>query len=71
VLSFERDSVRLEVSDDGIGFDAQRLGSAPSSIGLIGMRERAQLVGGELTLESRQGEGARLTVTVPLQAERP
>jgi signal transduction histidine kinase len=68
-LSFGPASLRLEVSDDGIGFDARRLDGAPSSIGLIGMRERTQLIGGGLTLESRPGEGTHVTVVVPLEDE--
>jgi signal transduction histidine kinase len=70
VLSFEQDLVSLEVKDDGAGFDAETASVAPTSLGLIGMRERAHLVGGVLVVRSRPGEGTRLSVTVPLEAER-
>jgi signal transduction histidine kinase len=63
--------LQLKVTDDGIGFDARRLAGAATSIGLIGMRERTQLIGGELTLESRPGQGTHVRVTVPLEAEAP
>ncbi len=68
VLSFEADLLTLEVSDDGIGFDAGTTNVAPSSLGLIGMRERAHLVGGAIVVRSQPGEGARVSVTVPLEA---
>ncbi len=69
VLSFEHDLLSLEVKDDGVGFDAKATSVAPSSVGLIGMRERAQLVGGVLVVRSRPGEGTQLSVTVPLEGD--
>jgi signal transduction histidine kinase len=69
VLSFEPDLLSLEVSDDGVGFDAEAKGVAPTSLGLIGMRERAHLVDGVLAVRSRPGEGTRISVTVPLEGE--
>jgi signal transduction histidine kinase len=71
VLSFESDVLRLEVTDDGVGFDASLVASAPASIGLIGMRERAQLIGATVAIRSRPGEGADVSVTVPLEGARP
>jgi signal transduction histidine kinase len=67
VLTFTSDLLRLEVSDDGVGFDASHVERAPTSIGLIGMRERAQLIGATVTIRSRRGEGAHVIVTVPLE----
>lgn len=55
--------VSIEVDDDGAGFD-------PSSVdlgyGVVGMRERAELARGELTIDSRAGEGAVVKLAVPL-----
>jgi signal transduction histidine kinase len=54
--------VELEVVDDGRGFafdDAER------GLGIAGMRERALLVGGELTIESRPGHGTTVRLVVP------
>jgi signal transduction histidine kinase len=70
VLSFEPDLLSLEVKDDGVGFDAEATSVAPSSLGLIGMRERAQLMGGAMAVRARPGEGTQLSVTVPLEGER-
>jgi two-component system sensor histidine kinase UhpB len=59
--------VALEVADDGRGFafdEAQR------GLGIGGMRERALLVGGELTIESRPGHGTTVRLTVPGESAR-
>ena len=58
------------VEDDGKGFDVdQVVGSARKhrKLGLLGMQERASLIGGELTIESRLGGGTTLFVEVPLE----
>lgn len=60
-LTFSANDARLEVADDGKGFDTAQ----PEGFGLQGMRERAELVGGNLQVRSRPGEGTRITVTVP------
>jgi signal transduction histidine kinase len=57
------------VEDNGRGFDADRLlrsGMREKRLGLFGMRERANLIGGELTIESRAGAGTTVFVEVPL-----
>ena len=58
----------LQVEDKGAGFDAGAVSGARNSTGLSGMRERAELLGGELTIESKPGEGTLLTVELPLAA---
>lgn len=64
-LSFDGRQVRLGVEDDGIGFVA---GAQPRgerrSFGLVGMKERAELLGGTVSLESAPGRGTRVVVTV-------
>jgi two-component system, NarL family, sensor kinase len=61
--------VRLEVIDDGIGFDTSATAeSDPAEVrgyGLRSMVERAELVGGRLHIRSRRGDGTTVTVTVP------
>ncbi|MBE8523828.1 sensor histidine kinase [Amycolatopsis sp. H6(2020)] len=52
----------LVVTDDGRGFDT---GAPRSGFGLLGLRERAALVGGTVTVDSEPGAGTRVTVTVP------
>ena len=61
----ERRWLKLEISDDGQGFDP-RAGPGAGSAGLAGMRDRAELLGGEMTLESAPDRGTRLTFTLPL-----
>jgi two-component system sensor histidine kinase UhpB len=56
------DGVELTVRDDGCGFEPSR---PASGLGLGGMAERARLVGGELTIESRPGAGTELSLRVP------
>jgi PAS domain S-box-containing protein len=62
-------SVRLIVEDDGLGFSVD---SPPKNrrLGLQGIRERALLLGGELTIESCPGKGTTLYVSVPLSEAR-
>jgi ligand-binding sensor domain-containing protein/two-component sensor histidine kinase len=66
-LTYAPDSLALRVRDDGRGFDPESLNpSASGHYGLIGMRERAERIGGQLTLHSRPGEGTEMLVEVPL-----
>ena len=66
-LRYTPDSLALRVRDDGRGFDPEHLSpSGNGHYGLIGMRERAERIGGHLTLKSRQGEGTELLVEVPI-----
>jgi PAS domain S-box-containing protein len=57
--------VRLTVRDRGIGFTGQR-SESPSGIGIVGMKERARLVNGNLSLHSQAGEGTELSLEVPV-----
>jgi PAS domain S-box-containing protein len=58
--------ISLIVEDDGVGFDAENTsGANPEGLGLVGMRERAALVGGTAEVESHSGEGTRVIVRVP------
>jgi two-component system NarL family sensor kinase len=70
-LSRHAERVLLEVSDDGAGFDPDALrqpaGEAvpPTGLGLAGMRERAELLGGTLELSSAPGRGTTVRLGVP------
>lgn len=55
--------IELEVSDNGVGFETTML--REGGIGLASMRERAESLGGELTIVSTPGEGTRVTVRLP------
>lgn len=65
-LALDGGSVALEVEDDGEGFDPERV---TAGFGLLGMRERAEAVGGALAVESRPGSGTRLRLIVPSPGE--
>lgn len=52
--------------DDGVGFDGNVRGDDKRSLGLIGMRERASLLGGMFQLRSIPGEGTRIRIEIPL-----
>jgi PAS domain S-box-containing protein len=58
------------VEDDGRGFDPDGVGPG-GGLGLIGMRERAQLVSGDLVVESAFGAGTRIRLEVPIDDGRP
>jgi signal transduction histidine kinase len=58
----------VQVQDEGAGFDPVAIGRQLVSSGLVGMRERAALLGGELSIDAAVGEGARLTAEFPLDA---
>jgi two-component system sensor histidine kinase DegS len=55
----------LVIVDNGRGFDVMRLASATRNFGLQFMRERAELMGSSLQIESRQGEGTRILLRIP------
>jgi two-component system, NarL family, sensor histidine kinase DevS len=54
--------VSIEIVDDGAGFDP---GELTRGFGLVGMRERVELVGGSLEIDSRPGSGTRVAATLP------
>ena len=73
VLIVESSRVRLDVRDDGRGFDPQLVAQLETDRqagwGLVGIRERALLLGGESRIDTAPGAGTHLQVTVPLHAE--
>ena len=66
--------ISLRVADDGRGFDVEGLAARTVSekgLGLATMNERARMLGGSLYLQSEQGKGTRITLSVPIRkAER-
>jgi signal transduction histidine kinase len=64
-LQFEPASLRLEVEDHGRGFDSA---VSRRGLGLVGMRERAALIGGSLELRNAGEQGTLVVLTVPLPA---
>jgi PAS domain S-box-containing protein len=68
VLRHRAGAVQAIVADDGCGFDVEAALRGPGAwagLGLHGMRERAALLGGEVTIESAPGEGTTIYVCVP------
>jgi signal transduction histidine kinase len=73
-LSFtvDGDTARLEIVDDGIGFDTFEHplgGDEMGGYGLLSMAERAEIVGGRLNIRSRPGSGTAVTATIPLPTQ--
>jgi signal transduction histidine kinase len=59
----------LEVADDGVGFDVREVDAgyeARGSLGMVNLRERAELVNGVLRIDSAPGKGTRVALTCPL-----
>jgi signal transduction histidine kinase len=58
-LSLKPDAITLQIQDDGIGFDVKRADSLADQghLGLVGMRERMQIIGGTLQIRSASGQG--------------
>lgn len=69
-LSGTESDVQLTVEDDGKGIGAS-LESAPRTFGLIGMRERARMLGGELAVHSNPGAGTSIVMIVPRRTGAP
>ncbi len=64
-LEQTRRRLLLEVEDNGCGIPTDKI-SAPGSLGLVGMRERAEQWGGSLIVTGRPGEGTRVTLSLPI-----
>jgi signal transduction histidine kinase len=66
-LVLEPREIHLEVQDNGRGFDpaAGRVAGAPGGRGLVGMRERVELLGGTIRIDTRPGAGTRVRVDLP------
>jgi signal transduction histidine kinase len=58
------------VKDNGIGFHESGLPNALGSLGLLGMKERAQFCGGDMHISSSIGNGTIVTVRVPVDIPR-
>ena len=65
-LSFTPETINLQVHDDGRGIKAQEI-TGPHSLGLLGMRERANRLGGTFDILGLPGDGTLLTVSIPIK----
>jgi signal transduction histidine kinase len=69
VQAAEDDLALLEIEDDGLGFDSTAVSSNyenRGSLGMVNMRERAELVNGVLAIDSAEGHGTRIQLWIPL-----
>ncbi|MDP4149723.1 MAG: PAS domain S-box protein [Bacteroidota bacterium] len=66
-LQSDDDHIHLRIIDNGKGLPLQNAGAAPKkTLGLVGMQERALAIGGNVEIESGEGNGLSLTVNIPL-----
>jgi PAS domain S-box-containing protein len=65
-LWLAEDVLGVQVEDRGAGFDAGSVLATRTSSGLVGMRERAHLLGGQLAIDSAPGSGTRVTADLPI-----
>jgi PAS domain S-box-containing protein len=70
-LTFPDSSAELVVRDDGVGFDLDNVPgpTREGGLGLYGMRERAELLGGSLTIDTAPGRGTTITVVAPTETQ--
>jgi CheY-like chemotaxis protein len=69
-LTHQEHTLTLTVADAGVGFDPTRLrvvGGVEGGFGLLGIRERLELLGGRLEIESHPGRGSRFRLVAPLR----
>ena len=68
-VGVEAGALTVEIEDDGKGFDADRVSASERRpFGLLGIRERAELIGGTVQIDSAPGKGTRIRVRLPLPA---
>ncbi len=68
IIAFAPRTLKLTVFDDGQGFDLLVVQqNKKGSLGLLGMRERAESLGGRLTVQTEPGQGTRVELLVPVQ----
>ena len=65
-LWVEEENLMIQIQDDGAGFNQDEVMNKTTSIGLLGMQERATLCGGCLEIESEPGLGTCLTLEIPI-----
>jgi PAS domain S-box-containing protein len=72
-LEFKEKCIVAQVEDDGTGFEMPQIGTSEGArdrVGLLGMKERAELLGGKLTIDTEPGKGSRITTEIPIDLEQ-
>jgi signal transduction histidine kinase len=67
-LQATEELVCLSIHDDGKGFD-NTADNPKKTLGLLGMKERAAMIGGKLEIKSARGKGTDIMITVPLSID--
>ena len=62
----EKDQWVMHCTDDGVGFDLVKVARRQRSVGLLAMRERAELIGATLQVQSTPGQGTAVTLLLPM-----
>ncbi len=73
-LEFNKTFVAVRIEDDGRGFDldeVMRSRHDERGLGLLGMKERAKLLGGILSVKSQPGLGTEIAIEIPIDEEAP
>ena len=68
-ISYHSQEVKLEISDQGVGFDPEEKFVALRGWGLAGMKERSESVGGSFMIRSETGRGTTICVNIPIHQE--
>ncbi|BBH24372.1 histidine kinase [Paenibacillus baekrokdamisoli] len=68
LVATREDAIELKITDDGIGFATKLIGKQSGRYGLIGLYERARIIGGDIKIESGK-KGTQVSVRIPLQQE--
>lgn len=74
ILRFEGDELRVAIRDNGKGFDpSEVLSNARSAgrVGLLGMKDRVETLGGTIAIDAAAGKGTSITITIPTSAAQP
>ncbi|WP_406676265.1 sensor histidine kinase [Neomoorella carbonis] len=72
-MEMQPDKVMISIRDIGKGFDLNsvNVGKEGNGYGLVGMRERVQLLNGEMIINTAPGKGTHISITIPLQDQEP
>jgi PAS domain S-box-containing protein len=66
-VSYSKDKLKIEIKDNGVGFDVEKVSKSTEHFGLLAMEERAKLVGGKITVKSKPGKGTVIKGVFPLK----
>jgi signal transduction histidine kinase len=67
-----KDNIRVDVEDDGVGFDpfeVMSMAAKKAEFGLFSVRERLEQLGGMIEINSKPGRGSKITMKAPLKKE--